>query len=314
MWLGGHPTSGTLRPPIECQSVRLPTLANVLHACFTCDPGPEQVVDHDRQVVHVPPRFRGPPASANGGVAAGLYACLGAVALGAPVGRLNVRLHVPPPLEVDLPYRFESTTDERVDVTVEHPATGEPVLSGWVKAEREVVMDPETAAELAAHASPTAAQLARFDDHVEPSSPAEASFGGCFVCGPDAEGGLQLRLRPITDEIRWLPWQPDAHWLDRGGLAELPAIAALDCTAALGLNDRGFLAPDEACLLGTYDAEVIERPTGDNAHDLRIVTKARGREGRKVLTDIGLFNGEGRPMVLGLGTWIVVSPEVAAGG
>ena len=111
-----------------------------------------------------------------------------------------------------------------------------------------------------------------------------------------------------------MPWQPDPHWHDRGELASLPAIAALDCTAALGLNDRGLLAPDEACLLGTYDADIIDLPHAAEAHDLRIITTARAREGRKVWTDIGLFTPNGRPLVLGLATWIVVAPDVAAGG
>ena len=263
--------------------------------------------------MHVAPRFRGPPSSTNGGVAAGLYACLGEVALGAPVRRLNVRLHVPPPLNTDLPYSIEPSSDQRTPIVVSDPQSGAPVLSGWVSSTREAVVDSATVGELAQHAQPTTSQLERFDAHIEPPNPSAESFGTCFVCGPNAEGGLRLRPRPITDDIRWLPWQPDAHWHDRGGLAALPAIAALDCTAALGLNQRGVLASDEACLLGTYDADVIELPYGADAHDLRIVTRARGREGRKVWTDIGLFTPDGRPLVLGLATWIVVSPEVAAG-
>lgn len=247
-------------------------------------------------------------------MAAGLYACLGEFALGAPVRRLNVRLHTPPPLETDLPYEVGELGADRTEISVRHPDTGAAVLSGWVSAERDPVMNETTASELASHATPTPTQRDRYDRHVEPESVAAASFTGCFVCGPDAPGGLHLRPRPITDRVRWLPWAPDAHWMDRGGLALLPGIAALDCTSALGLADRGLLADDEACLLGTYDADIIERPMEPEADDLRIITSVRGREGRKLWTDIGLFDREGRPMILGKATWIVVAPEVAAGG
>ena len=52
---------------------------------------------------------------------------------------------------------------------------------------------------------------------------------------------------------------------------------------------------------------------GIDAADLRIITTSAGREGRKVYTHQGLFTPDGRPMILGLATWIVVPPEVAAG-
>lgn len=284
------------------------------HGCLTCDPGPLQVVDHQRGVVRVPTRFRGPPTSANGGVAAGLYACLGEVALGAPCRRLQVRLHRPPPLETDLPYEFTSSSEHpgRVVVRVIGP-DGEAVLSGWVSSERDPVMSDATASALAALSSPDDAQRHRFEAHVETPNPSSESFKGCFVCGPEAPGGLRLRPRPVTDDIRWLPWRPEPDWADRNGLGLLPAIAALDCTSALGLHERGLMVDGESCLLGTYDADILERPTGDDAHDLRIVTSARGREGRKIWTDVGLFTPDGRPMILGLATWILVSPETASG-
>jgi hypothetical protein len=284
------------------------------HGCSTCDPGPLQVVDHQRGVVRVPTRFRGPPTSANGGVAAGLYACLGEVALGAPCLRLQVRLHRPPPLETDLPYEFTPNAEHpgRIDVRV-LDRSANLVLSGWVSAERDPVMPESTVSALAALSTPDQHQRHRFDTHVETPNPNSESFNSCFVCGPEAEGGLRLRPRPVTDDIRWLPWQPHSDWADRDGLGLLTAIAALDCTSAIGLAEEGLTAPGEACLLGTYDADILERPTGTDADELRIVTSARGREGRKIWTDVGLFTPDGRPMILGLATWIVVAPEIAAG-
>ncbi len=274
-----------------------------------------QTVDHSKGVVHVPTRFRGPPDSTNGGVAAGLYACLGEVALGQPVQRLNVRLHIPPPLLTDLPYSFDEDAEHpgRTLVSVRTP-DGTPVLSGWVSAAADPVMSADVAAHLGAHATLTTEQQHRFDTYVEPPrrQPSEA-FNTCFVCGPEAEGGLRMRMRPVADDVTWLDWQPEPDWMNRDGVALLPAIASLDCTAAQGLAERGFVGEDDAFLLGTYDAEVLERPVGIDAADLRIITTSAGREGRKVYTHQGLFTPDGRPMILGLATWIVVPPEVAAG-
>ncbi len=274
-----------------------------------------QTVDHSKGVVRVPTRFRGPPDSANGGVAAGLYACLGEVALGQPVRRLNVRLHIPPPLLTDLPYSFEPDPldPSRTTVTVA-TQDGTTVLSGWVSPDPDPVIPAEVAEHLGAHATLDAEQQHRFDSWVEPPrrQPSEA-FNTCFVCGPEAEGGLRLRLRPVADDITWLDWRPEPDWMNRDGVALLPAIASLDCTAAQGLAERGVVDGDEAFLLGTYDAEVLERPVGADATDLRIVTTYAGRDGRKVFTHQGLFTPDGRPMILGLATWIIVPPEVAAG-
>ena len=287
------------------------------HACFSCDPGPLQVVDHTRGVVRVPDRFRGPPTSVNGGVATGLYACIGEVALAAPVRRLQTRLHIPPPLHADLPFKIGDVPGhpDRQQITVT-TTEGITVLSGWVSALPDPVIPPHTEALLAGLASPTADQLHRFEHYVEPPRDARmdtAAFSGCFVCGPDAPGGLSLRPRPVTDEVRWLPWHPHRDWRDRNGVALLPAIAALDCTGAQGLHEHGLLEEGESLLLGTYDADVRERPTGHDAEDLRIVTTPAGRDGRKVYTDQGLFTPDGRPLILGRATWIVVTPDVAVG-
>ena len=185
--------------------------------------------------------------------------------------------------------------------------------SGWVGAEREPVMADETAQALAALVTLDDSQRQRFERHIEPVNEDSASFRGCFVCGQEAPGGLGLRPRPVTDDIRWLDWRPHEDWSDRGGLGLLPAIASLDCTSAIGLKADGHLLAGESCLLGTYDADILERPLGDDAEDLRIVTSTRGREGRKIWTDVGLFTPDGRPTILGRATWIAVSPATAAG-
>ncbi|HEX4726937.1 MAG TPA: hypothetical protein VH298_04015, partial [Jatrophihabitans sp.] len=58
----------------------------------------------------IPSRFNGPSDSANGGIAAGRLAQL--VDTGAAVGPIQVTLHRPPPLEVEL--RVERASDGRL--------------------------------------------------------------------------------------------------------------------------------------------------------------------------------------------------------
>ena len=93
----------------------------------------------------------------------------------------------------------------------------------------------------------------------------------------------------------------------------LPAVAALDCTSAAGFHLNAVLRENESCLLGTYDAQLVSAAPINNSEGLRIISRTRKREGRKIFTDIGLFGPNGTTHVLGKATWIVVSPEVAKG-
>ena len=283
------------------------------HSCLSCLPGPDQVVDYQAKVVNLPKHFRGPPASGNGGVAAGLYACLGAGTLPDDVAQLHVRLHRPIPLDTDLDFRIEKTGDSKRAVSVSQTKTD--VLSGWVSSTvQEPLMTDETLSELRSHSVLSPQQQSRYDEYVEVPGPSSVDFAECFVCGPEAKLGLRLRLRPITDEIFWKDWYPDHRWNDNGFLAALPAIAALDCTSAAGFHLNGVLGEHESCLLGTYDAQLGPAAPLNDSDGLRIISKTRKREGRKIFTDIGLFSPNGTAHVLGKATWIVVSPEVAKGG
>ena len=284
----------------------------VNHSCLTCRPGADRVIDYESNVVNLPQHFRGPPTSGNGGVATGLYACLGARFLQTEVAQLQVRLHQPVPLSTDLEFDEEKLDDETVAVTV--GINGETVLSGWASSKPgEPVMSQDTALELQQHVVLDEGQKKRFESYKEVFGPSKDHFAECFVCGPDSRLGLRLRLRQITDHIFWQKWDPGSRWEDQGALASLPAIAALDCTSALGFYVNGFLREDESCLLGTYDAAIASLPSFNSGEGFRVISKTRERVGRKIYTDIGLFGAAGEIHVLGKATWIVVSPEVAKG-
>jgi len=233
-----------------------------------------------------------------------MVACLGDAHLAGPTVRFNVRLHAPPPLLTDLPYRVELDEDgRRLRFEI-----GEPdavVLSGWAACEAtEPVVPAEIVADLAAHATLTADEQRRFDGY---QRPATEEFSECFGCGSDNTDGLHLRTRLIDDRRGWLAWDPPARWRDGERLATLPAIAALDCTSAIPLHDAGVMAEGESCLLGTYDGEIHRRPPAGVEGGFRIVTAPRFRQGCKVFADIGLFAPDGEVFITGCATWIVLA-------
>ncbi len=282
------------------------------HSCLTCQPGADRVIDYESNVANLPQHFRGPPTSGNGGVATGLYACIGAHFLRTDVAQLQVKLHQPVPLSTDLEFHEEQLDDETVAVTV--GISDETVLSGWASSKiKEPVMSEDTALDLQQHVTLNEEQKKRFENYKEVFGPSKDHFAECFVCGPDSRLGLRLRLRQVTDQIFWQRWDPERRWDDQGALASLPAIAALDCTSALGFYVNGFLGEDESCLLGTYDAAITSLPSFNSDEGFRVISKTRERVGRKIYTDIGLFGAQGETHVLGKATWIVVSPEVAKG-
>ena len=168
------------------------------HSCLTCRPGADRAVDYERNVVNLPKHFRGPPASGNGGIATGLYACLGAHFLDDKVNQLQVRLHQPIPLVRDLDFSERHLDAASVEIAVS--VDSEIILSGWASSNTKAsVMDEETIRTLQKHVSLTDEQQHRFDSYEEAKSPSSADFAECFLCGPESQMGLRLRLRPITD-------------------------------------------------------------------------------------------------------------------
>lgn len=288
---------------------RLRSRTVTTHRCLTCSPGPAQVLDHERAIVHVPRGFRGPPQSVHGGAAAGLVACLGDAHLIAPTARFNVRLHAPPPLLTELAYTVDVAPDRQsLRFSIGEP--GAPVLSGWASTEAaaqaaEPVVPPEILADLASHASLSPQERGRFNN--PPPDNGSQDFNECYGCGSDNADGLHLKTRPIDDQRAWIDWTPEPRWYDGDSLGTLAAIAALDCTSAVPLRHLGITAETETCLLGTYDGQIHRRPAASIGGSFRIVTAPRYRDGRKIYADIGLFSPAGEVFISGCATWIVLA-------
>src|SRR5688572_24432051 len=117
-------------------------------------------------------RFRGPPASANGGYTCGLVAA----AIEAPAAEVSLRK--PPPLEREL------LLEPGPDVRLVDPDDGSVVADGRPLdgLDLEIRQAPPLDAALAADSS-----FPYYDDH---------AFPGCFVCGPDRDEGDGLCIYP----------------------------------------------------------------------------------------------------------------------
>lgn len=229
--------------------------------------------------LRIAPRFRGPPASGNGG-----YVC-GCLARHLP-GPLTVRLKLPPPIDRDL--------------RVETSAGGVTLLDGSV----EIANARQSTLNLTAPPAPSyedAAIAARsyggFRDH---------AFPHCFVCGPAREPGDGLRLFPGPAGDGGLlaaPWIPDASLAAGSTVVSREFLwAALDCPGGHAVMPA---ATDRAILLG----ELCARIDGDvHVGEQCVVAGWPLRiDGRKRYAGSAVYGGDGRPVAIAQATWIEVS-------
>jgi hypothetical protein len=235
----------------------------------------------------IPPRFRGPTSSGNGGWTAGALA-----AYLAP-GPVRVMLRTPPPL--DVPLAVEAATDE-------HGLEGARALRGD---------------QLVAEAAPAQADVPRVEAvDAAAARAAEASYAGlrshpfpsCFACGTDRGPGDGLRIFPgrVADDsdgrVRVAAtWTPDPSL--GGDAASLPVTwAALDCVGgwAGDLEER-------LMVLGSITAQVRDLPRVGEEHV--VVGGARGTDGRRTFTAASLYAADGRLLGSAEHVWFAVSPK-----
>ena len=232
-------------------------------------------------------RFRGPPASGNGG-----YSC---AMIGRHIdGPAAVRLRVPPPLDAVLEV---CRTDDVVEL-VQRDEGGEVIVASG----RPALVDLEIPAAPDFESARAASRRYRgFIAHW---------FPGCFVCGP-ARGhgdGLRIFAGPVEagsgpEGMVAAAWVPDATLADNSGYVALEYIwAALDCPGAFA-----FPEPEEgALLLGELAVDIRGRvAVGEKC----VVTGwETGRQGRKHFTGTALFGASGSCRGVAQATWFEVPP------
>jgi hypothetical protein len=168
----------------------------------------------------IPPRYNGPPDSANGGYAAGLLS----EALG---GGFEVTLRRPPPLGVDL------------DLVGNELKQGDVVIAEARRIGEVLDAPPPVSLEEAEAASK---RYAGFRQHAYPT---------CFTCGPERSDGLGIFPGPVEGRegvvaATWTPNEvrPEIIW------------AALDCPSGWAVDDYSR----EGVLLGRMAAAIHELP------------------------------------------------------
>lgn len=231
--------------------------------------------------IRIERRFRGPPATANGGYVAGLVAA----ALGG--SNCTVTLKAPPSLDRDLTLETENSLATLIeDDSVIVSATREPVT---------VEVPPPPPLDVAIDAEPRFTGLTRH------------FFPGCFVCGPERDAGDGMRIfpGPLGDRARQVAaiWRPDPSLADEAGLVRPEFLwAALDCPGY-------FAAENEAgkALLGRMSA-TIHRPV-KSGEQLIVTGWPIASEGRKHRVGSALHDAKGGLVAAATATWITLKDD-----
>ncbi len=223
-------------------------------------------------------RFRGPPASANGGYTSGLVAG----ALGARTAEVNLRR--PPPLDKALVVEADGDGARLLD-------DGEVVAEGTRLESVEIEL-PEPPP---FHEAEDADQRSAFyDDH---------AFPGCFVCGPDRNPGDGLCIYPghvDAHELLACTWTPELELAGADGVRDEIVWAALDCPSGIAAH---HYAPDEGAMVLARLRGHIDRPI-EPAQPHIVVGWSAGRDGRKHHSGTAIYDASGRPCAWADGLWI----------
>lgn len=242
--------------------------------------------DEDMQTtVSIAKRFKGPPASANGGYTCGITA-------GALVrGPAEASLRVPPPIERPL----------RIEVNEE----------GATLYDEESVVAQAKPAQIDVDV-PDAVSLAEAEDAAErfdlDTYHAAHYFPGCFTCGPERALGDGLRLFPgrvdRPDTIIAWPWTPESSLPSEAGRID-PVImwAALDCPSGWAWYHERRAEPH---VLGRLAARIHRLP--EPGERTVVAGWPIGLGGRKRHSASAIWSGDGELLALGKATWIQLTP------
>jgi hypothetical protein len=234
----------------------------------------------------IPPRFNGPPGSANGG-----YTC-GAIATDLGWRTAEVSLRAPPPLDTALDLR-------EADGGVWELTDGETVIA-LARRLNELDLDVPMSA--------TPAEAADASDRGYDDWSAAHPFPTCFACGPRREPGDGLRIFPgalAESEACAANWTPHES-LAKGDEVLAPELvwAALDCPSSAPLANWGQGPP---IVLARLEAQLEGDVTV--GRDYAIVSWQIARDGRKRTGGAALLNEHGEVLGRSRALWIELKPE-----
>jgi len=219
-------------------------------------------------------RYKGPPASGNGGYVCGLIA----VTVQAD---LRVRLLSPPPLDTPLELEPEGN-----DAWVLSSAAGPVARAVAGRLELDVPGPPQYVQAVWA-----SQHYPGFREH---------AFPECFVCGPHRRRGDGLRIFPgmLDTGIVAAPWLP-ADNLDGGdGKVAVEFLwAALDCPGYFAVSGGR-----RVMVLGEMQAHVDRRV--HVGEPCTVIGWKIGAEGRKHYAGTAIFDEDGELCARARATWI----------
>ena len=229
----------------------------------------------------IDPRFRGPPASGNGGYVAGLLAReLGGFGC-------TVTLKAPPPLDVDL----------RVDRAGDGVSLwfGDRLVADAAPSETDIAVPPPPTFAAAADAE---RRFSGLRDHV---------FPGCFVCGPDRAVGDGMRIfagslgQPGQTAVA-CRWHADASLADNDGLLRSEFVwAALDCPGYFAVQDSaGPAVLGRLAVVLCGNLPVVCEPMIVTGWPIE-------SNGRKHRVGTALHSADGTLRAFAQGTWISIN-------
>ncbi|WP_137992800.1 hypothetical protein [Streptomyces vilmorinianum] len=250
-------------------------------------------------------RFNGPPDSANGGYACGLFAALGAGTHGDDAA---VTLLAPPPLDTPLTFHPGGRRSQIRD--------GDTLIATVTAGGGAIeVLPPVSLAEATAASG-------RF--HGEDGHP----FPTCFVCGVDRGPSDGLRMRPGlladrtdagtdagtdthtaagTTATVACAWTPDDTVTDPDGRVRGPVLwAALDCPG--GWTSDPALEP---MVLSRMTARVTEPP--EAGHTYVVLGRRLRRSGRTAVNATALYTTDGRLVAHASAVWAAVNDTATPG-
>jgi hypothetical protein len=238
--------------------------------------------------VSIPPRFNGPPASANGGFACGTLAA----AIDARAAEVTLRL--PPPLATEM--AVEDVGDGRWEMRSGEDLVAEARQLDGVEADPPWVVSIDDA-------RTASAAYPWYEGHIYPT---------CFVCGPgrSPDDGLDVFTGPVEGRgIHAAAWTPSLEWADDDGSVRDEIVwAALDCPSSLPVMTAGGRTTPAA--LGRLSAS-LERPVrAGEPHAL--IAWALGEDGRKLHSASAVVDAAGKVLARARAVWVTLPAPIGA--
>ena len=225
----------------------------------------------------IPRRFNGPPESANGGFACGVFATL-------VEGDARVTLRSPPPLETP----FSVTREDGVHRILD----GETVVAEVEPAAVDLDIPSPPSIDQAEEARRRYLGYRRHE------------FPTCFTCGTERTNGLSIHPGPVSGtDLVASPWRADDS-LPSDGEHLVPEVlwAALDCPGAWAAMRETTSAP---VVLGRMAAHLVAPiPLGTTLVSYGWQT---GVDGRKAFAGTAIADADGTVLGYAQQTWIALA-------